>query len=205
MKNHGSYRRNKSSVALVIAVVLVMMPSISLAATNTGTGDIDGTALTNGTFDLSSAQLALFKRAFLASTGTALGDGDTLPVGTQVKFMIYLNNNTDAAALDVSVQDILDNTTFLYDDLVDSIKVGTIASSTCTGGGGTCLPAEELTIFNAVDGLPTALTSGPDGDAVSYTLATTTIDAGDGAEAGNGQVDIAADTVWAMVFTVTMQ
>ena len=194
---------NKRFVALAVAVALVMLPSISMAATNTGTGDVSGTLLTPGSFDLSSAQLVLFKRAFLASTGAALMDGDSLPIGTQIKFMIYMNNYTAVEATDVSVQDVL-AATFGYNNAVDSIKVGTLASSTCTVGVGLCSAAEELVIFGAVDALG-ALTNAADGDAVSYTVGTTTIDAGDGVEAANSQVDIAADRVWAMVFTVTMQ
>jgi uncharacterized repeat protein (TIGR01451 family) len=201
MRKKNRFLRDKRFVALAVSAVLVMLPSISMAATNTGTGDVGGTALTPGSFDLSAQQLALFKRAFLESTGNALNDGDTLPSGTAVQFMIYLNNDTDIAATDVSVQDVLP-AAFVYDNAVDSIKVGTVASSTCALP--TCTAGEEKTIFDTINGLG-ALTNGPGDDAVSYTVATTTIDAGDGSETTNTQVDVAADTIWAMVFTVTMQ
>ena len=44
-----------------------------------------------------------------------------------------------------------------------------------------------------------------DGDVGSYDVGTTTLDWGDGNVATNGTLNVAADAVWAVVFTVTMQ
>ena len=55
----------RSGFAIFLASLLTLSPAISLAATNTGTGDVGGTALTDGTFDLTSTQLTLAKTAFL--------------------------------------------------------------------------------------------------------------------------------------------
>ena len=66
----------------------------------------------------------------------------------------------------------------------------------------TCTDAEELAIFTAADG-GTFLTDTPDGDVASYTAASTRIDAGD-ANAANQQLDINANAVWAILFSVRM-
>ena len=63
-----------------------------------------------------------------------------------------------------------------------------------------CTPAEELTIFTAVDSA-TVLSDTLGDDVVSYVAPN--IDAGDG-NAGNLPLDINADMVWAMLFSVRM-
>ncbi len=63
-----------------------------------------------------------------------------------------------------------------------------------------CTAGEELTIFAAVDGAA-VLSDALGDDVVSY--AAPNIDAGDG-NAGNLQLDINADMVWAILFSVEM-
>ena len=65
-----------------------------------------------------------------------------------------------------------------------------------------CILAEEQAIFAAVDAAP-ILTDTPDGDVVSYSGGSTTIDAGD-ASAANAQLDISNDAVWAILFSARM-
>ena len=65
-----------------------------------------------------------------------------------------------------------------------------------------CTPAEEQTIFSAIDLTP-FLTDAPDLDVASYTAVGTTIDAGDG-NAANAQLNINGDSVWAILFSVKM-
>jgi hypothetical protein len=62
--------------------------------------------------------------------------------------------------------------------------------------------AEELTIFTAVDGAA-FLSDAPDGDVGSYTGASLSVDAGN-ENVGNLQLDINADQVWALLFSVKM-
>lgn len=185
--------------SLILAVGLAMMsPSISRAATNQGFGDIAGdtTDLSDSNiFNLSTTTLALLKRAFLASGGSAIADGASLPKGTLVKFLIYINNTTSFVVNDVSLRDTL-NGTFSYQ--AGTLKVN---NTTLECAAASCNAGEELTIFNDVDAVA-ASTDGVDGDGVS--IAGAIIDAGN-QNVGNAQLNIAADRVYALSFTVEMQ
>jgi hypothetical protein len=185
--------------ALTLGVLLTLGPAAQ-AANNQGTGDIAGvpSALANSNlFELlSSGTLALVKTAFLTSGGLALTTGATLLKGTEVDFMIYLNNKSDIAVLDVSIQDAL-NALFVY-------KAGTIyidnAVNECAATD--CTLAEEKAIYDAA--ILTVLKTDPvDPDTVSF--AGTTIDVGDSVIVGNAKQDAAANKVLAVVFTVTVQ
>lgn len=192
---------SKSVARALFAGMASMMLSVSsFAADNTGTGDIGGVAadLTDSnTFTLNSTTLAITKRAFLAD-GTALTSGATLPRGTVVKFMLYVNNNTAVAVNDISMRDVLD-AAFAYQ--TGTIKVdntvANCAAATCTG-------PEEAAIYTAVNAA-SALTDATDADVATYTAGTTTIDLGNSVVAGNAQLNAAANTVYAVLFTVTMQ
>jgi hypothetical protein len=72
--------------------------------------------------------------------------------------------------------------------------VANCAAASCTAG-------EESSIFTAVNA-SAARTDAVDADVVSITGST--IDAGN-ANVANGQVNIAANRVWALLFTVQMQ
>ena len=192
------------TVRLVSAIALVAIASLAIptaqAATNTGTGDIAGVPgdLTpSNTVTLTSATLALIKRAFLAD-GTALASGASLPKGTVVKFMIYIDNKTTVGANDVSVQDAL-QVGFAYQ--AGTIKISN-AGVNCAGP--ICTPAEEALIYAAVNA-GTAKTDATPDDEASYTAGTTTIDLGNEKVATNTQLNIAASSVWAVIFTVKMQ
>ena len=65
-----------------------------------------------------------------------------------------------------------------------------------------CTAAEELAIFTAVDGAA-FLSDAVDGDVASYTGGSLSIDAGNNTEA-NLQLDINANMVWAILFSVKM-
>ena len=187
-------------IAALTLGVLLTLGHAAQAANNQGTGDIAGVNgdLTNSNlFELlASPTLALVKTAFLTSTGVALTTGASLPAGTEVDFMIYLNNESDVLVADVSMQDVL-NALFLY-------KAGTIyidnAVNECALTA--CTLIEEKAIYDAA--ILTVLKSdGVDADTVS--IAGVTIDVGDEVIAGNAQQDAAANKVLALVFTVTMQ
>ena len=157
-------------------------------------GNGNGAADANSwTVTASNGNLAIVKKAFF-SDGTPIADGTTIPSGIPFKFMIYINNR-DAARGDVSLQDVLD-VAFVYQ--ANSMKVtnsiGACAVDTCTG-------PEEDGIFTAVDG-GTAVTDSINADVASITG--TTIDVGDAIVVGNGRLDINANSVWALLFTVVM-
>jgi hypothetical protein len=189
-----------AAAGLAVGIALLMMlftPTLALAATNQATGDIagvDADLADSNTFTMTSQALALVKKAFDAS-GTAIADSSTLAKGTTVKFLIYVNNKVDQATNDVSLRDIL-AATFLYQagTLKTSTAVAACALLACTG-------AEEAAIFTDVNGTA-AKTDAVDADVVS--IAGTTIDAGN-QNVANGALNIPANTVFALLFTVVLQ
>jgi uncharacterized repeat protein (TIGR01451 family) len=182
------------------AIVLCLGLSVTTWATdNQATGDVAGVDPDLGdsnVFALNTQTLALIKRAFLAN-GTPLLTGTTLPKGTVVKFLVYINNNTAFPVSDVSAQDVL-AAGFAY--TAGTTKVDNLVPN-C--GLVACTAIEEAAIYAAVNATA-AKTDAIDGDVVSYNGGTQTIDAGNQSVA-NLQLDVAASKVWAMLFTVTMQ
>ncbi len=177
--------------AVAILSAALLLPGSAMAAPNQGTGDVSGidADITNSNiFSLSSTTLALTKMAFLAD-GTQLVTGSTLPRGTEVRFVIYVDNTTTFPLSDVSVQDVLDPA-FLY--IGGSMKVdNTIASG-----------VSQAVIYTTVNNAGTIITDGPDGDVGSF--AGVTIDAGN-QNAANSTLDVAASSVWAILFRALMQ
>ncbi|MBE0502150.1 MAG: hypothetical protein IBX47_12005 [Desulfuromonadales bacterium] len=139
----------------------------------------------------------LTKRAFLAD-GTPLNNETTIPQGTLIKFLIYINNK-DLAQNNVSVRDILDPL-FAPGYQSQSIKVDN-SQPACVVSP--CTAAEEASIFAAIDGTK-ALTDAIDGDGVRFD-GTNTIDAGEQNALGNGAINVSANSVWALLFSVTIQ
>ncbi len=140
----------------------------------------------------SVAPLEIVKRSF-ETDGTVLPTGSVVPNYLEFKYLLYINN-TGAAVSDVSVRDVL-AAAFQYQAVTIQVdnSVAECALVVCT-------PAEELAIFTAVNGA-TVLTDAEDGDVVSYAAAT--IDAGNG-NVGNLQLDLGANAVWAILFSVKM-
>jgi len=176
--------------------------------TTDGTGDASftvnfGTGLTPGTYVTATATgptgstsefaanavlpLYLFKQAILASDGSLITTSSTLPRGTVFRFLIY-TENTGLARTDVSIRDVLDPA-FAYS--AGSLKVD---NSVAVG-------ASVQAIYTAVNGT-VPLTDVLDADVAS--VVGSTIDVGD-RYVGNGPLDIAANRIWALLFTVRMQ
>jgi uncharacterized repeat protein (TIGR01451 family) len=181
--------------ALTLGVFLVLS-SVAEAATNTVTGDVAGDAAALGNsnaFDLSSASaLTLVKTAFLTVGGAQLFTTDTVPAGTSVDFMIYINNESSVAISDVSIQDVLD-AAFTYQ--AGSIRI----DNTVADCAATCDAAEEAVIYAAAED-NTPLTDAAADDTASF--AALTVDAGNSVVGANAQLDVAGNTVLALVFTV---
>jgi len=147
-------------------------------------------------FDISPLPpLTLVKTAFWPD-GTPIPTSATIPNGMEFKFLLYINNPGFARS-DVSVRDVLDPA-FQY-------QAGTIQvdNSVAECAVAVCTPTEEQTIFTAVDGA-TFLSDAVDGDVGSYTGASSSVDTGN-QNVANLQLDINADTVWAILFSVKMQ
>ncbi len=173
------------------------------AAVTLNIGDSVAATATDGTNHTSEVganaplvpALAIVKRAFMTD-GTPIPSGATIPNGMLFRYLLYINN-PDGGRTDVSLQDVLDPA-FAYQAgtmRVDN-SLGSCAAALCTA-------AEEVAIFAAASAAA-AMTDAVDGDVVSYTGGSTTIDAGNQSVA-NAQLDIAGAAVWGMVFDVRMQ
>lgn len=181
-------RRFAVFVAIGLVGLLVFAPPGARAADNTATGDIGGVGgdLTDSnTFTLNTTTLALVKTAFRG--GTELASGATVPRGTLVQFMVYVDNPTAFPVVDVNISDVLDPA-FVY-------QPGTIRVDNTAPTGST-----NAAIYAAVSAAGT-VSDGNDGDAAGINV--TTITAGSGG--GNAQVDIAASAVYAVLFDVIVQ
>ena len=182
-------------VALMLGVFLAL-GSVAQAADNTAIGDVAGVGPDLGdsnTFTLSAFVSQLQKRAFLTVGNTALTTGDTLPAGTSVDFLIYLNNEGDLSIDDVGIQDTLVGFTYVPASLH---VLNTTAA--CVGG---CGAPQELTIYND------ARVAGVKSDAINddeASITGTTVEVGNTVTAGNTQQDAAANFVLALVFTATI-
>ena len=176
--------------------VFLALGSVAQAADNIAIGDVagvDGDLGDSNTFTLNAFVSELQKRAFLTVGNTALTSGDTLPAGTSVDFLIYLNNEGDLSIDDVGIVDTLLGFTYVPGSLH---VLNTTAA--CVGG---CSPAQELTIYN------NARVAGVKTDAINddeASFAGTTVEVGDNVTVGNTQQDAAANLVLALVFTATI-
>jgi uncharacterized repeat protein (TIGR01451 family) len=171
------------------------------AENNIGLGDINGDSAAladSNTFQLSStgASLALVKTAWMTSDGSPIGTGSTVPQGTSVDFMIYVNNLGSVAINDISIQDVLDPL-FVY-------QAGTIRVDNSVGdcAAALCDAAEEAAIYAAVSVVGANTDAVDLGDTSSF--AGVTVDAGDETVA-NGTLNAAANSVLAVVFTAQVQ
>jgi hypothetical protein len=202
--------KNLRHVAATACAAILAMCSYqtALAEDNIGLGDINGDSAAladSNTFQLSStgAGLALVKTAWMTSDGSPIGSGSTVPLGTNVDFMIYVSNPGTVAINDVSIQDVL-LPLFVYDGGTDSIRVlnvnlagtGSCATVPCTVG-------EEAAIYAAVSAA--GANSNAAGDDTSSFDGTDTIDVGDENEGSNATLTADADRVLAVVFTVQVQ
>lgn len=188
-------------IAVFTLASVLAWSSVVHAADNTGTGDVadDPAALVDSnTFQLFStgAALTLVKTAFLTNDGTPLTSGATVPQGTLVDFMIYVNNEGTVAINDVTLQDQLDPL-FVY-------QAGTIRldNSVANCAATACTPAEEAAIYAAA-AAAAAATDAVDADGASFD-GTDTVDVGDG-NVANATVNAAASSVLAVVITVQVQ
>jgi uncharacterized repeat protein (TIGR01451 family) len=139
-----------------------------------------------------AAPLTIVKRAFLID-GTPIASGISLPKGTLVRFLLYVNN-PGGAVTDVTVQDVLDPG-FTY--VPGSLRWDDSSSSCPAGCGG----AEEASLYAAIAG-GTSGTDATDGDPVAF--AGGGVHAGDGS-VGSARLDVPAGKVWGVLFTTRVE
>jgi len=185
-------------IAALMLGVFLMLSSVAQAATNTAVGNIAGDGLLlddSNIFELIASTPTLVKAAFLTSTNLALNDGDTLPKGTSIDFLIYINNETDIDLVDVGIIDALAGFTYVGSSLH-------VLNTTAECGATLCDAAEELNIYNLARVAGAARSDGVDGDGASESGGT--IEVGDNTTAGNGTQNALANFVLALVFTATL-
>ena len=190
------YGKITQRIAALMLGVFLMLSSVAHAAINIAVGDIagDGLALDDSNpFELITSAPTLVKAAFLTVGNTALTDGDRLPAGTSIDFLIYINNETDIDLVDVGIRDVLAGFTYVGGSLH---VLNTTAECALT----LCDAAEELNIYNLAR-VAGAMSDGVDGDEASESGGT--IDVGNNFVA-NAPQDAVANTVLALVFTATL-
>ncbi len=193
------YGKNLQRIAALMLGVLLTLGSVTQAAVNTATGDVNGIPLLDSnTFTLLPSTPTLVKAAFLTIGNTALLTGTTLPRGTSVDFLIYINNEADVAILDVSIQDAL--TGFTYTP--GTIRVlNTTLSSVCADPTA-CTAGEEVTIYDDVRATGVLTDGAAGGDSASFVG--TQVDVGAEVQTANDEQDVSALTILAVVFTATL-
>jgi len=194
--------KTKQYLAALMLGVLLTLGSVAQAADNIGVGDVAGdpaALVDSNTFQLfSSGALTLVKTAWLTVGGTPITDGTTVPFGTQVDFMIYVNNKSDLQIDDVTIRDTLD-ALFVYGP-INNIRVDNSIGE-CTFAA--CDAAEELIIYTSAIGAAATLDVADGADTASFTGGNE-VNVGN-ANQGNAQQNAAANSVLAVVFTVTVQ
>jgi len=117
--------RFRSPGIAILALWLLGVSALPLqAATNAVLGGFGG--INNGTLSggdgtgtaritINSASLALVKQA-RDLTGTVLADGTDVTAGQEIYFLLFVDNPTAGAALDVRLVDVIDDVGFTYLD-----------------------------------------------------------------------------------------
>jgi hypothetical protein len=199
-----------ASFELLIAIELPGPPAVgSATVTTVGTSNFfpgcggTVTPVSGSVNNLLKIALEIVKRAFQAG-GTPIASASTMPSSLLIKFLIYVVNYGSATS-DVSLRDVLDPA-FVYQAGTINVDNTLAASAVCPGG-----VCNELTIFSQVDGSGTAVGDGDsvtapiDADEASYDSGSATIDLGDQSNTNNAQLNLAADSVWAFVYTIRAQ
>ena len=144
-----------SRLVTPILLLLCLITGSAYAATNIGRGNIGADPTVPDTdyvtdsavLTITSANLSVVKVAFVDDdTGTQIADGSSVVKGSIVKFMIYVDNTTATAALDIRLQDLLNEVDFTYQTnslswnnnvTASAAALATIFSNTDTSGANT--------------------------------------------------------------------
>ncbi len=171
---------NRQLILLTLGFELILMMATSsvFAATNIGRGNIGADPTTpdsdyvtdSAVLTITSATLAVLKVAFLDDdTGTQISDGSSVVKGTIVKFMIYVDNTTATAALDIRLQDLLNEVDFTYQTnslswnnnvTASAAPLATIFANTDTSGANTGVALTDA--ISGVDVASADVTQTPD-------------------------------------------
>jgi hypothetical protein len=189
-------------IALCTVLISALFASATIyAATNSATGGRDG--INNGTFvggdgtgraqiQINSVQLALVKEA-RDLAGTVLAANADVNPGHEIYFVLYIDNITDFAAFNLTIQDAIDETQFTY--VADSLETTSVASGANAAArwGGLWTPLTD--VVGGPDDEASILDTGgpPDPDLLTV---------GDVPGQANLLLQIPAQTQWAIRFRV---
>ena len=144
-----------SRLVTQVLLLLCLITGSAHAATNIGRGNIGADPTVPDTdyvtdsavLTITSANLSVVKVAFLDDdTGTQIADGSSVVKGSIVKFMIYVDITAATTALDVRLQDLLNEVDFTYQTnslswnnnvTASAATLATIFSNTDTSGANT--------------------------------------------------------------------
>ncbi len=198
----------RSTLLATLTMAIIFGPTSAMAAVNTATWDIGGAAQGPATFELISynaGNITLIKTAFTIA-GVELTDGQSLPAGTPVDFMIIVSNENINPVSNINIADELLSGQFAY--VTGNMRINN--TNTCADLA--CTQAERQALYdNAV-----AINDAPDADVGSYAADTpaagdTTVSAG--LAGGNGtSLDVVGATAiptagedFALIFRATVQ
>lgn len=105
----------RKMTTLLFLVTVMVWPQTPLAATNEaidpGGGSV--TLLPSGSLTVNSVQLALINRA-RDLAGAVLPNGSNVAAGQQIYFVLYVENTTTIEAINVQIEDSLNEAQFAY-------------------------------------------------------------------------------------------
>ena len=189
-KMTNKWKTCMSMIAMLAVCAAFLLSGPAQAADNIGTGDIGGdnaSLNSSNTFSLFTTTLSLNKVAFLAN-GSAIANSSVLPRGTEVRFVVYVDNTTTFPLNDVSIQDVLVSD-FVY-------QTGSMMSATLAAG------STAADIYSTIVNGAGTLTDGTTDDIASY--ASSTINVGN-QNALNDTLDIPGSSAWGIMFRALIQ
>jgi uncharacterized repeat protein (TIGR01451 family) len=193
--------RRGFAILCTLLISALLASASAYAATNSATAGISG--LDNGTIangdgtgaariEITSVQLALVKEARDLAGTVLVQDADVSP-GQEIYFVLYVDNITDVAALDLTIQDAIDETQFTY--VADSLEATSIASGADAAARWAGIWAPLTDALGGPDDEASILdTGGPAGPDL--------LTVGDVAGQANLSLQIPAQTQWAIRFRV---
>ena len=189
----------RSALLAIVTVALLFGPTSAMAATNTATWNISGVVQPDATFDLVSfnaGNITLTKTAFLVADGSELTDGATVPSGTPVDFMIFINNKNTAAVNNINISDDLVTAPAGFTYTANSLRFSTTAECTLQA----CDQGERAALYAAAVA-PNTYTDATGDDEASVVAGVVTAGLNG---TTNTQLNVAAQTAYALVFTATV-
>lgn len=198
----------KISTVFFLALCLLFGAAPAMAGTNVGranfgadpdAGDADNIT-DSATITVTAAALSVVKLMFADDgTGTLIASGTSVPRGTVVKFMIYIDNPTGVAIQDVRIEDLLAEADFTYqanslywNNMTTASGAAPAAIFTDADAGGAGVQLTQAVDLADVGSIDTTLSPNDRFTVGAHTAQT------------NAQLDIPAGRIAAFIFRATV-